>query len=64
MSNGCIKASLASQLVETVAYVITVIPFLDSDSSYFFIKNDLKLLKERVLEMITKCRRAESQSWP
>ena len=37
VSSGCIKASLASQLVETVAYVFTVIPFLDSDSSYFFI---------------------------
>ena len=37
MSNDCVKASLASQRVETVAYVFTVIPFLDSDSSYFFI---------------------------
>ena len=64
MSNDCVKASLASQLVETVAYVFTVIPFLDSDSSYFFIYYDLKLLKERALEMITKCGRAESQSWP
>ena len=36
MSSGCIKASLASQLVETVAYVFTDIPFLDRDSPYFF----------------------------
>ena len=47
MSSGCIKASPASQLVETVAYVFTDIP----------------LLKERALEMITKCGRAEAQSW-
>ena len=47
MSSGCIKASIASQLVETVAYVFTDIP----------------LLKERALEMITKCGRAEAQSW-
>ena len=48
MSSGCIKASLASQLVETVAYIFTDIP----------------LLKERALEMVTKCRRAEAQSPP
>ena len=48
MSSGCIKASLASQLVETVAYVVTDIP----------------LLKERALEMITKYGIAEAQSWP
>ena len=47
VSSGCIKASLASQLVETVAYVFT----------------DILSLKERALEMITKCRRAEAQSW-
>ena len=47
MSSGCIKASLDSPLVETVAYVFTDIP----------------LLKERALEMITKCGRAETQSW-
>ena len=48
MSSGCIKASLASQLVETVANVLTDIP----------------LLKERALEMITKCGTTEAQSWP
>ena len=48
MSSGCIKASLASQLVETVAYVFTDIPSL----------------KERALEMITKSGRAEAKSWP
>ena len=48
MSSRCFKASLASQLLETVAYVFTDIP----------------LLKERALEMITNCGRAEAQSWP
>ena len=48
MSSGCIKASPASQLVETVAHVFTDIP----------------LLKERSLEMVTKCGRAEAQGWP
>ena len=48
MCSGCIKASIASQLVETVAYVFTDIP----------------LLKERALEMISKCGRAKAQSWP
>ena len=49
-SGGCIKALLASQLVEVeaVAYALTDIP----------------LLKERALEMITKCGTAEAQSWP
>ena len=37
VSSGCIKASLASQLVGRVAYVFTDIPFLDSHSPYFFI---------------------------
>ena len=37
VSSGCIKASLASQLVETVAYVFTDILFLDSYSPYFFL---------------------------
>ena len=37
MSNDCVKASLASQLVETVAYVFTDIPFLDNHSPYLFI---------------------------
>ena len=64
MSSGCVKASLASQLVETVAYVFTDIPFLDNHSPYLFIWNDLKLLKERALEMVFKCGRAEAQSWP
>ena len=64
MSSGCVKASLASQLVETVAYVFIDIPFLDNHSPYLFIWNDLKLLKERALEMVFKCGRAEAQSWP
>ena len=48
MCSGCIKASIASQLVETVAHVFTDIP----------------LLKERALEMISKCGGAKAQSWP
>ena len=49
MSSGFIKASPASQLMETAAYVLTDIP----------------LLKERALvTMITKCGRAEAQGWP
>ena len=40
------------------------IPFLDSHSPFFFIKNGLKLLKERALEMTPKCGRAETRSWP
>ena len=48
MSSACIKASLASQLVERVAYVFTDIP----------------LLKERVFKMTTKCGRTEAQTWP
>ena len=50
-------------LVETVAYVFTDIPFLDSHSPYFF-KNDLKLLKENPMEIIPKYGRTEAQSWP
>ena len=51
-------------LLETVAYVFTDIPFLDSHNLYFFIKNDLKFLKERPLVVITKYGRAKAQSWP
>ena len=32
--------------------------------TFFFIKNDFNLLKEKALEMIPKYRRAEAQSWP
>ena len=49
MCSGCIKASIASQLVEKVAYVFIT---------------DIPLLKERALEMISKCGRAKAQSWP
>ena len=49
--------------METVAYAFTDIPCLDSHSPCFFIKSGLKLLKERTLEMIPKCGRAEAQSW-
>ena len=48
MSSGCIKASPASELVETVAYVF----------------KDIPSFKERALEMIAKCGRAEAQGWP
>ena len=54
MSRGCIK----KLLVETVAYVFTDIPFLDSHSPYFF-KNGLKLLKDKALEIIPKYGRTE-----
>ena len=46
--------------MKTVAYVFTDIPFSESHSPYFFIKNGLKLLNERALEMIPKCGRVES----
>ena len=62
MSRSCIK----KLLVETVAYVFTDILFLDSDSPYYIIKNDLKLLKEKALEKIPKQGRTEAneaQSW-
>ena len=45
--------------MKTVAYVFTDIPFSESHSPYFFIKNGLKLLNERALEMIPKCGRVE-----
>ena len=64
MNCGELYQKVTSQLVETVAFVFTDIPFLDSHSPFFFIKNGLKLLKERALEMIPKCGRAEAQSWP
>lgn len=50
--------------METAIYVVTYIPFLDSDSPYIFIKKDLKLLKEKELEMIPEYGRAEAQSLP
>ena len=53
-----------SQLVETAVYVVTYIPFLDSHSPYIFIKKDLKLLKEKELEMIPEYGRTEAQSLP
>ena len=64
MNCGELYQKVTSQLVETVAFVFTDIPFLDSHSPFFFINNGLKLLKERALEMIPKCGRAEAQSWP
>ena len=57
-------ASIKKFLVETVAYVFTDNPFLDSHSPYFFLKNGLKLLKEKKLEVIPNYGRAEAQSWP
>ena len=62
MSRSCIK----KLLVETVEDVFTDILFLDSDSPYYIIKNDLKLLKEKALEKIPKQGRTEAneaQSW-
>ena len=48
MSRGCIK----KLITETIAYVFTDIPFLDSQSPYFFKTNDIKLLKEKALKII------------
>ena len=50
--------------METAIYVVTYIPFLDSHSPYIFIKKDLKLLKEKELEMIPEYGRTEAQSLP
>ena len=50
MSWICIK----KLLVETVTYVFTDIPFLDSHSPYYIIKNGLKMLMEKALEKIPK----------
>ena len=60
MSRGCIK----KLLVETVTYIFTDIPFLDTHNPCFFKKNDLKLLKEKALEMIPKYWRTEAHNWP
>ena len=49
---------------ETVAYVFTYIPFLESDSPYVFKKNGLELLKGKSLKMIPKHGRTEAQNWP
>ena len=35
-----------------MAYVFTDIPFLDSQSPYFFKTNDIKLFKEKALKII------------
>ena len=58
MSRGYIK----KLLVETVAYVFTDTPFLDSHSPYF-LKNGLNLLKDKALEIIPNYGRTEAQSW-
>ena len=50
--------------METVTYVFTDIPFLDSPSPSFFKKNDLKLLKGKALERISKYGATEAQRWP
>ena len=48
MSSGCIK----KLITETMAYVLTDIPFLNSQSPYFFKTNNIKLLKEKALKII------------
>ena len=50
--------------METAVYVLTDIPFLDSNSPFRFIKKDLKLLKEKELGMIPEYERTEAQSLP
>ena len=49
VSSGCIK--VFSQLVETAAHFFTDILFLDNHIPYFFIKDGLKLLKEKAFEI-------------
>ena len=41
-----------SQLAETIIYVFTDIPFPDTYSLYFFIKNGLKLFKDKPLKPV------------
>ena len=48
--------------METVAYVFTDIPVLDRHNPCFF-KINLKLLKDKALEIIPKYGRTEAQSW-
>ena len=62
MTSGCIKKSPIS--VREISCLFTDIPFLDSHSTDYFIKVGLKMLIEKVLEMILKYRRAKAQSWP
>ena len=50
--------------MEAVKYVFTDMLFLDRQSSYFFTKNGLKLLKEKALEMMPIYGSAEAQSFP
>ena len=50
------RRSIKKLLVETVTYVFADIPFLDSHSSYCFIK-------KVALEMLAKYGRAEAESW-
>ena len=57
VSRGCIKKFVE----DTVAYVFTDIPFLDSHRSYFLKKNRLKSPKEKALEMVSKYGRTEAQ---
>ena len=47
-------------LVETVAYVVTDILFLESHSPYI-LKNGLKLLKDKALEIKPKYGRTEAE---
>ena len=42
---------------------LLIFRFLESHSTYFFIKNGFKLLK-KALEMIPKYARTEAQRWP
>ena len=62
MTSGCIKKSPIS--VRKISCLYADIPFLDSHSTDYFIKVGLKMLIEKVFEMILKYRRAKAQSWP
>ena len=61
MSRGSVKKFL----VVTVAYVFTDTPLLFGQAQpLLFLKNGLRLLEEKALEMLPKYGRAEEQSWP
>ena len=61
MSRGSVKKFP----VKTVAFVFADIPLLfRQPHPLLFLKNDLRLLKKKALEMIPKYGRTEAQSWP
>ena len=59
--NCIVSRGIKKLLMEIVAYVFTDIPFLDS---HRLLKNGLKLLKDKALEIISRYGRTKAQSWP